>query len=75
MKKLISELLYDLAKKEGYDDVMALVEIWIIDKALKEFDGNCEHASQAIHMKRTTMVEKRKRYGFKIKDKRKVYAL
>lgn len=50
--------------KEGFDlkDHMANLEYSLIQQALKESDGVVAHAAKRLNMRRTTLVEKMKKY-------------
>lgn len=45
---------------------LALLEKALISKALEQTKDNCNKAAGLLGIQRTTLVEKRRKYGFKI---------
>ena len=60
----IEPSLHNVLPKDGFDlkDHMANLEYSLIQQALEESDGIVAHAAKRLNMRRTTLVEKMKKY-------------
>lgn len=59
--------LYKRVKEVGYYKAMQEIERGIVEKALEECKQKTQAAADLMKLKRTTLVEIRRRLGFKVR--------
>jgi len=65
---LISEQILDHLDGESLKTAFIRIEKHIIEKTLKICKFNCQDAAEQLGMNRTTLVEKRRRFGLKLRE-------
>lgn len=58
--------LFNLAKKYGLKETIRDIELDIVSHALDSCDGNKAQAARLLKIKRTTLIEKLKSWGFEV---------